>query len=383
MHIIKIDNKNYVKKITKPIPLPEIEKEWKLSLGYTKNYHPYLTSEWYGMWLDHFMKDKDSTVLMFYRDDILQMIVPLLSEKKAYRGASVKIQKLVGNIYSPIKSIITNVVTADSILGTMDRLLKYFAITDNEWDILDFDALPGEEPWVDVFCKVIKRSAFRSRTYDCFGNWYIEGINGSSRDYIEKRSKNFRASVKKNYNKLRQSGEVVFRMVTGEDDYPGYFNLYNEVYSRSWKKEERVGRTFFPAMVRYAERNGWLRLGLLFVNGRPIGAGFAIVSGGRAYFEKISYDESYKGLGAGSVCLYEMIKHVIDEDSVSTIDFLRGDDEYKRHWVDKHRLRNGIMVYNNNFKGRYLSLLDQRVVPVINKNQRIRKIKEAVVGLLR
>ena len=383
MQIIKIDNRNYLKKISKAISLSEIDKELKSTMDQSNNYHPYLTFEWYKMWLEHFIGNCGSSILMFYRDDNLQMIVPMIVEKIAYKGTKIRIQKLVGNVYSPIKSLIINSKTADDLSVAMDSLIRYFSIVDNEWDILDFDALPVEEPWVEAFYNAIQTSAFRSRTYDCFCNWYTEGINGSSKDYIEKRSKNFRSNVKKNFNKLRQSGEVFFRMVKGEDDSPGYLNLYNEVYSRSWKKEERVGRTFFPDMVKYAERNGWLRIGLLFVNDRPIGAGFAIVCDGRAYFEKISYDETYKALGAGSRCLYEMIKYVIDEDSVSTIDFLRGDDEYKKHWVDKYRTRKGIMIYNNNIKGRYLSFIDQYVVPVINNNQSFRKIKEAVVGLLR
>ncbi|MBT0892923.1 GNAT family N-acetyltransferase [Geobacter hydrogenophilus] len=359
-----------------------IEQEWENILDHNTNYYSYLTAEWYKMWLEHFIKDEKCKLLMFYKDDVLNMIVPLIYENKKCRGADIKTRKLVGNVYMPIKSVIIT-AAANNLLAIMQRLVDYFEKTKDEWNIIDFDDLPSEEPWVEAFCEAINRSTFKSKSYDCFGNWYSDEINGTSKDFLDKRSKNFRASIKKNYKKLQQNGEIDFRLVTGERDCPDYFTHYNEVYSRSWKKEERVGRTFFPAMVKYAERNGWLRLGLLFLDGTPIAAGFAIVTGGRAYFEKIAYDEKYKGLGAGSVCLYEMIRHVIDMDSVSTIDFLRGDDEYKRHWVDKRRARKGITIYNNNLRGKYLSFMDKTVIPVINGNKIVRKIKESVFRRLR
>lgn len=355
---------------------------WETVLDYRTNYYAYLTNEWYAMWLHYFKQKANFELLLFYRDNVLNMVVPLIRENKKYRGVDVKAQKLVGNVYMPIKSVIIN-AAANTTTDSIQTLVDYFEKTRSGWNIIDFDDLPSEEPWVAAFSEAINKSTFKSKSYDCFGNWYSDEINGSSKDYMDKRSKNFRASIKKNYKKLQQNGEVVFKLVTGEHDCPDYFTRYNEVYSRSWKKEERVGRTFFPEMVRYAERNGWLRVGLLFLDGTPIGAGFAIVTGGRAYFEKIAYDEKYKGLGAGSVCLYEMIRYVIDMDSVSTIDFLRGDDEYKRHWVDKRRVRKGIMIYNNNLRGKYLSLIDNSVLPMINRNKTIRKIKETVVKSMR
>ncbi len=382
MPITKNDDKYNIRIITGTNHLTEIAKEWESVLENDASYHPYLTSEWYNMWLEHFISSTDFKVLMFYRDNVLKMIVPLISNNKRYRGTDVRIQKLAGNVYMPIKSIITN-ASSEDMPGLIRAFIDYLHKSVDEWDIIDFDDLPAEESWVEAFCAEIKRPTFKTKSYDCFGNWYSDEINGSSKDYMDKRSKNFRASIKKNYKKLQQSGEVVFKLVTGEHDCPDYFTLYNEVYSRSWKKEERVGRTFFPEMVRYAERNGWLRVGLLFLDGTPVGAGFAIVTGGRAYFEKIAYDEKYKGFGAGSVCLYEMIRHVIDVDSVSTIDFLRGDDEYKRHWVDKRRVRKGIMIYNNNLRGKYLSLIDNSVLPMINRNKTIRKIKETVAKSMR
>jgi CelD/BcsL family acetyltransferase involved in cellulose biosynthesis len=84
--------------------------------------------------------------------------------------------------------------------------------------------------------------------------------------------------------------------------------------------------------------------------------------------------------GAGSVCLYEMIKYVIDVDKVSVIDFLRGADEYKKHWVAKCRKRKGMMIYNNTIRGKYLSFVDNKIAPFVNNNKFLSNIKRIVVS---
>lgn len=56
----------------------------------------------------------------------------------------------------------------------------------------------------------------------------------------------------------------------------------------------------------------------------------------------MAYDMDYEDLGAGSVWFAEMIKHVIDVDKVSVIDFLRGDEPYKKSWKPQRRERRGL-----------------------------------------
>jgi len=130
--------------------------------------------------------------------------------------------------------------------------------------------------------------------------------------------------------------------------------------------------------MNYAANKGWLRLGLVRLGGITIAAGFAIISNGYAYLAKTAYDEKYGDLGPGSIWLTEMIKYIIDIDNISVIDLLRGDEEYKRHWVDQRRERKGILIFNRNIRGCCLSLLVQDVLPAVNKNTGLRKVKEFV-----
>jgi len=54
-----------------------------------------------------------------------------------------------------------------------------------------------------------------------------------------------------------------------------------------------------------------------------------------------------------------MMKYVIDMDGVNIVDYVQGDEAYKEDWTPKRRERCGVLIFNNNIKGKYSGLLDQ------------------------
>jgi hypothetical protein len=255
-------------------------------------------------------------------------------------------------------------------------IFGYFSQINKDWDLLDLHSIPEEYNNFEILCNGVKKNNFNSEEYSCFPNWFIDSINYSSDVYFRYRSKNLRASIKKNFRNARNNGNLEFKMITGADGIDQYINQYFEVYARSWKKEEKIGGNFLIEWIKYAAQKGWLRLGLVFLDGAVIAAGFAILCNGFAYFAKTAYDEEHEEVGPGSIWLTEMIKYVIDIDRVSVIDLLRGDEEYKRHWVEKRRERKGILIFNKNVKAYWLSFLIQCILPAVNKNEKLRKLKE-------
>jgi CelD/BcsL family acetyltransferase involved in cellulose biosynthesis len=124
--------------------------------------------------------------------------------------------------------------------------------------------------------------------------------------------------------------------------------------------------------------NGWLRLGFLYFNDVPIACQFWISTDSYAYIVKLFYDENYQQYAPGKILSAHMAKHVIDVDRVQTIDYLHGDEPYKKDWTPKRRERRGITVYNNNSKGQYLALLNNKILPVFNKYTLLKRAKEIV-----
>jgi CelD/BcsL family acetyltransferase involved in cellulose biosynthesis len=93
-------------------------------------------------------------------------------------------------------------------------------------------------------------------------------------------------------------------------------------------------------------REGWLRLGIACYDKVTVASQIWMVMNGTAYIFKLAYDEDYKKLSPGTVLTSFMMEYVINTDAVSTIDYLSGDDNYKKDWMSLRRERHGMAAYN-------------------------------------
>jgi CelD/BcsL family acetyltransferase involved in cellulose biosynthesis len=103
---------------------------------------------------------------------------------------------------------------------------------------------------------------------------------------------------------------------------------------------------FMPELCRMAAARGWLRLALARIDGRPIAAQIWLVAGARAYIYKLAYDRSMSRVGAGTLLTARLMRHVLDVDRVAEVDYLAGDEPYKREWMNRRRERRGIVGFD-------------------------------------
>jgi len=71
-------------------------------------------------------------------------------------------------------------------------------------------------------------------------------------------------------------------------------------------------------------------MGLAKLNGAPVAAQMWTVAHGRAAIYKVAYHEAYKQYAAGTLVTALLMEQVIDVDRVTEIDYLIGDDAYKK-----------------------------------------------------
>jgi CelD/BcsL family acetyltransferase involved in cellulose biosynthesis len=122
-------------------------------------------------------------------------------------------------------------------------------------------------------------------------------------------------------------------------------DAYDRVYAKSWKKPEPYPE-FVRRWARICADNGWLRLGVAWVDDVPIAAQFWFTMDRRAYIFKLAYDEDYSKWSAGTVLTAHMVRHSLEQDAVVEIDYLTGDDPYKKTWMTHRRERVGLIACN-------------------------------------
>jgi CelD/BcsL family acetyltransferase involved in cellulose biosynthesis len=91
---------------------------------------------------------------------------------------------------------------------------------------------------------------------------------------------------------------------------------------------------------------GALRLGIIYIDGEPAAAQLWIVHNGCALIYKLAYDERFADLSVGTILSAALFQHALDVDKVAVVDYLSGDDAYKKDWMSARRERWGILALN-------------------------------------
>lgn len=182
----------------------------------------------------------------------------------------------------------------------------------------------------------------KGRTFD----QYWAGRPGQLRNTV-------RRKAKKNIVSLRIETEF-------SDEH---WNDYCTVYNSSWKPEEG-NPEFLRNLAKQEAAAGCLRLGLAYIDGKPVAAQFWTTENGEALIHKLAHIEDATKSSPGTLLSAAMFQHAIDVDGVKLIDFGTGSDPYKREWMEEVRPRYRLEMYwpNNPFAWlpilrRYASIL--------------------------
>jgi len=206
--------------------------------------------------------------------------------------------------------------------------------------------LAADSPVSAVVRDALNHAGWRgAHDYFCFGNW-IHDLEGSSfQSYLAARPSQLRNTVARKTRQFLAAGRGRLELVTGGDALESAIQQFVAIYDASWKRSEPFP-DFIPQLLRLSARRGWLRLAIASYDHAPVASQVWLVSAGTAYIFKLAYHQDYGQLSPGTVLTAYLMEHVIDRDRVTRIDYLSGDDSYKRDWMSCRRERRGIAAYN-------------------------------------
>jgi hypothetical protein len=213
------------------------------------------------------------------------------------------------------------------------------------WETVEIQPLDASSEVPATLVEAFRESGFIVQTFFCFGNWYLPVEGRSFKQYMESRPPILKNTLSRKRKKLEKSGRAKIRIVTGGDDVEDAIEAYTKVYISSWKQPEPYPE-FIPGLIRTCANMGTLRLGLVYVDGEPAAAQLWIVHQGCALIYKLAYDERFADLSVGTVLTATMMEHVLDVDRVREVDYLSGDDAYKKDWMSHRRERSGLLAMN-------------------------------------
>ena len=227
----------------------------------------------------------------------------------------------------------------------MEPALLQLQVSGATRPVLRISPLDGESSFAELLEAALEKSGYWVDRHFCFGNWYLRVGGRSAQDYFKTLPSSLANSIERGQRRLAHAPWNLHIQQLPDAKLEQSIAHFVSIYNQSWKPKE-PNPEFIPHLIRAAADQGWLRLGLLEINGQPIASQFWLVKNGKAYIFKLAFVKGQERFSPGSILTWRMMRQVIDLDKVDEVDFLSGDDAYKKDWMPDRRERIGYAAFN-------------------------------------
>lgn len=243
----------------------------------------------------------------------------------------------LSNFYASLFSVLLADKQQQPVIDCLAQGLNGLA-----WQSLRLEPVADDDAAINQLQQAMERLGIEAQRAFHFANWSHRTRGDSFEHYFAQRPSRLRNTVARKWRKLRRERALEFRLFTDNQIEKALLD-YGAVYQASWKDGERF-RHFVPSLVRMAANAGWLRLGVLYIDGRPAAAQIWFVVHSKASIFRLVYDEHWRHYSPGTILTAWLMEHVIDRDGVESIDFLTGNERYKQDWMSDQKDRTRLVL---------------------------------------
>ena len=327
-------------------------------------------ADWYRNFVDHVDGAADNAWFFVLRHgQAITAALPMLQHRSSFPWRS-ELRSLA-NYYTALYS---PVLSAECSAQDLALLIKSTLRLAGFPDSLTFRPLDPQAPAYALLLKALRLAGLPAYEFFCFGNWY-EPVHQPWPAYLAERDGKIRSTIRRLGKKFAADGGEL-TILTDVGDVERMLEDYQSVYSASWKQAE-PHRNFIPGLISLCARKNWLRLGVARLQGRAVAAQLWMVARGKVEIYKLAYDEAYKGYSPGTLLTQKLMQHVFEHDGAVEIDYLIGDDDYKRGWMSKRRERWGIVAFNPRSMGGLAGLVREALGRMVRRFKILRSLSAA------
>ncbi len=218
-----------------------------------------------------------------------------------------------------------------------ERLAHVTRSRDDGWDLLDFSGIEAADGPMRLLLEALAARRCQIHRENGLNCWRLE-LPRTWEEYLGRLSKSHRGQVTRRVRKYFDSGQAVWRTVTSPDQLPAAFDMLVELHRRRW---EHVGQGGLFDSPRYAAFHreiaglflptGQLRLHWLTLDGRPAAVEYHFAGGGVSYLYQGGMEPELLPDNPGNLAHIAAIRGAM-ADGFGAMDFLRGDEPYKKHF---------------------------------------------------
>ena len=190
--------------------------------------------------------------------------------------------------------------------------------------------VPEDAPTADALASALGKAGYEVRVERLVTAPRLE-LPRDFETFVQSLTKKERHELRRKMRRLESGRRAGFRFAA-EGERGAVLDRFVALHrrSRGEKAEFMTPRTerFFRDVADVTAARGWLRLGVLRVDGEDAAVLFAFVYEGTLALYNAAYDPAFAGLSVGIVAHANAIRSAIAE-GLHTYDLLRGDEPYK------------------------------------------------------
>jgi CelD/BcsL family acetyltransferase involved in cellulose biosynthesis len=197
------------------------------------------------------------------------------------------------------------------------------------WSVFLGDWLPGNEGWSDMLGgKVVRRE----------GNPFVRLRAASWGELTAGWSKQELRNVERRERNLRRAHDVSFHLAVDPERFSHDLDSLFALHKARWTASSTFAghEAFHRDFAQRAFEQGWARLWLLEVDGRPIAAQYNFRYGGVESAYQGGWDADWARLAPAKLLVVHAIRQAF-EDGLLEYRFLRGAEEYKYRFAHDDR----------------------------------------------
>jgi CelD/BcsL family acetyltransferase involved in cellulose biosynthesis len=334
--------------------LLSLEPEWE-ELASRMGASPFMRPGWIGAWWRAFGSGK-LAILVLRRQDRLAGVLPLANQ----RGALVSTTNWHTPEFVPIaedESALTALIEA-ALARTSVRLDLSFLHEHS--GAAEACIRLGRRADFRVLSRVVQRSPYLELT----GDWDSFNSELPSRKTHKYRRRRRR---------LDEQGQVSIEIVDGGERLAELLREGFEVEAAGL--EGRRGKAilarpettrFYSEVAEWAAERGWLRLGFLRLDGKPIAFAYGLVHSGVYWNLKVGFLPAYARFGPGVLLLEERIRYAF-RSALERFEFLGAAERHKLDWTDTVHAKQRVQAFASTIGGAVNRVAWQRGRPIVKR----------------
>jgi CelD/BcsL family acetyltransferase involved in cellulose biosynthesis len=306
-----------------------LETEWNSLLERSKMDTIFLTWQWQKIWWDFFGREAQLSIVTVRDGDELIGLAPFYALST---NEGPKTLRLIGGVeVSDYLDIIVSSGKEEVVYKALWEFLIHEC--DYPWEIIDLHNIPAASPTRTALPSFAKTTKEIDALVEVEDVCPIIDLPSGWEEYLSALNKKQRHEVRRKIRKANKEATVHWYYVQDERAILTEMQDFIELHKKSGQQKKdfmaQSMQSFFQAMARAACQQGWLKLYFLLINGIKTAAMLCFDYGNSLMVYNSGYDpQLHASLSPGTVLLAYCIQDAIRR-GLRTLDFLRGDEEYK------------------------------------------------------